>query len=129
MDVVIVVIISAVVLDLLIGDPRFFPHPVGGIAAVACWLERISQKVSRGQASVQAAAGFVTAVGVHLLVLLLSVSLVQQVQAFSDLCGALVTLPTFFLFGSPLPFFRFAAFSSNTEAGGVLITKSKERSA
>jgi hypothetical protein len=41
----------------------------------------------------------------------------------------LVTCPTFFLFGSPDPFSMPAAFLSSTDAGGVLSTNVKERSA
>lgn len=32
-------ILSAVILDRLIGDPRWFPHPVKGIGRLALWLE------------------------------------------------------------------------------------------
>ena len=44
-------ILSAVVLDLALGDPRWLPHPVRGIGCLATWLERL---VRRGDREIEA---------------------------------------------------------------------------
>lgn len=38
-------ILMAVALDLLLGDPRWLPHPVRGIAHVAVWFETIARRL------------------------------------------------------------------------------------
>lgn len=38
-------VISAVLLDALIGDPRFYPHPVRIIGAFCGWCERITRRL------------------------------------------------------------------------------------
>ncbi|MCG2660049.1 MAG: adenosylcobinamide-phosphate synthase CbiB [Kiritimatiellae bacterium] len=49
-------ILAAVVLDLLVGDPRWLPHPVRGIGRLAQWLERPMRRLIRNEK----AAGIVT---------------------------------------------------------------------
>ena len=34
-------ILAAVALDLVLGDPRWLPHPVRGIGRLAAWLESL----------------------------------------------------------------------------------------
>ena len=38
-------ILSAVALDLVLGDSRWLPHPVRGIGRLAVWLEALSRRV------------------------------------------------------------------------------------
>lgn len=40
-------VITAVALDLLLGDPRWLPHPVRFIAAMAVFMEKITRKLLR----------------------------------------------------------------------------------
>ena len=42
-------ILSAVALDLLVGDPRWLPHPVRGIGRLAQWLERPLRRLIRNE--------------------------------------------------------------------------------
>src|SRR6202008_672221 len=60
--------------------------------------------------------------------ILAAVRSLTLVLAISSTCLR-VTLPTLFLFGSAEPFSIPAARSSRIEAGGLLVTKVKERSA
>ncbi|MFW5735581.1 MAG: adenosylcobinamide-phosphate synthase CbiB [Oceanidesulfovibrio sp.] len=58
--------VLALVLDILVGDPRWLPHPVAGLGRIAFWWERFARPLTgldRG-----AAAGLAGAVGVVLLV-------------------------------------------------------------
>ncbi len=40
-------ILSAFAIDLILGDPRWLPHPVRGIGRLALWLETLSRQSSR----------------------------------------------------------------------------------
>ncbi len=54
-------ILCAVGLDLLLGDPRWLPHPVRGVAWLAARLERLTRRLFGGTR----VAGVVTAFGVY----------------------------------------------------------------
>ncbi len=43
------ILIAAVLLDLLVGDPRRLPHPVVGIGRMITWLERILRRLVRNE--------------------------------------------------------------------------------
>ena len=38
-------ILIAVALDLLLGDPRWLPHPVRGIGRLAAWAETLARRL------------------------------------------------------------------------------------
>lgn len=40
-------LLAAVILDVLLGDPRWFPHPVKGIGRLCAWSERITRAIFR----------------------------------------------------------------------------------
>ena len=54
-------ILAAVAMDLLLGDPRWLPHPVRGIAWLAGRLEGLTRRACPGSPGGQKAAGVVTA--------------------------------------------------------------------
>ena len=54
-------ILAAVALDLALGDPRWLPHPVRGMAFFAQRLERLTRRVSPDGPAGQKLAGVVTA--------------------------------------------------------------------
>jgi len=63
-------ILAAVALDLALGDPRWLPHPVRGIAWLAGRLERLTRGAIRGKSPSPSAvaerlAGIVTALAVY----------------------------------------------------------------
>lgn len=57
-------ILLAVALDLVLGDPRWLPHPVRGIGRMALWLEALSRRVL-GSTRL---AGLIAAFSVYLIV-------------------------------------------------------------
>ena len=69
-------ILSAVAIDLVLGDPRWLPHPVRGIGRLALWLEGLSRsavaRVSRLSDSTQARClrygGLLTALATYTVV-------------------------------------------------------------
>lgn len=76
-------IIAAVALDLLVGDPRWLPHPVRGIGRLAQWLERPMRHLIRSQK----AAGIVTV----LLVILTAVAGAWGAIYIAGLCHPLAS--------------------------------------
>ena len=58
-------ILAAFVLDLLLGDPRWLPHPVRGIAFVARMLERVTRRVFTAGPAGEKFAGILTALGTY----------------------------------------------------------------
>jgi len=61
----------AVLLDFLLGDPRWLPHPVGGIAKLCAWLETLTRRRFADARE----AGFVTTTAVVATMALLTLAL------------------------------------------------------
>jgi len=57
-------ILSAVAIDLAVGDPRWLPHPVRGIGRLALWLEKSSRRVLGATRT----AGLVAALATYMVV-------------------------------------------------------------
>ena len=57
-------ILTAVAIDLVVGDPRWLPHPVRGIGWLAGWLEALSRRML----GATRLAGLLAALGTYLLV-------------------------------------------------------------
>ncbi|MFA5042995.1 MAG: adenosylcobinamide-phosphate synthase CbiB [Kiritimatiellia bacterium] len=74
-------IIAAVALDLLLGDPRWLPHPARGIGRLAQWLEQSTRHLIRSQR----AAGIVTV----LLVIVTAVASAWGAIYLAGLCHPL----------------------------------------
>ena len=51
-------LLTAILLDALLGDPRWYPHPVRGIGRVCSW----SEAVTRSLTSNLYLAGFITVI-------------------------------------------------------------------
>ncbi len=66
-------IVIAVGLDLLVGDPRWFPHPVKFIGQMALWLESRSRALIKWETL----AGVITTIGVLLTICLVSIALLR----------------------------------------------------
>ena len=77
------VIIAAVGLDWLLGDPRWFPHPVKGIARLAQGLERHTRRLLPPRL-----AGIGTTVGVLSVLLVLAFGSVAALQGVAPRLGA-----------------------------------------
>ena len=44
----VILLLSALLLDLCVGDPRYFPHPVNGIGRIALFCEKLWRKIFFG---------------------------------------------------------------------------------
>jgi len=60
-------ILAAFVLDLLLGDPRWLPHPVRGIWLLARAMERLTRGVFPASPSGEKLAGIVTALATYVI--------------------------------------------------------------
>jgi adenosylcobinamide-phosphate synthase len=76
--------LSAVVLDLLLGDPAWLPHPVRGIGRLITWSERITRTVFSNVYLSGAATVFIVLIGTGAGVLLI----LQAATAISPILGA-----------------------------------------
>jgi len=84
-DLAWLVIPAAVALDLLLGDPQGWPHPVRWMGRAIEWMEPISRKRWRNEYF----AGTVFAVGLILAAWLAAVAVVQVLTGFHPVLGAL----------------------------------------
>ncbi|MGO8746380.1 MAG: adenosylcobinamide-phosphate synthase CbiB [Thermoguttaceae bacterium] len=81
-------ILFAVALDLVLGDPRWLPHPVRGIGRLALWLERGSRRAFGSTRF----AGLVTAFATYALVGGLTWGLIRAAATLSPLAGDLISI-------------------------------------
>jgi len=76
----------AIGLDIVLGDPRSWPHPVKGIAWYASFLE----KTLRPQFTHAKVAGYITAIAVYLLTVVVSLALWIVARHIHPLIGCIV---------------------------------------
>ncbi|MFH0782448.1 MAG: adenosylcobinamide-phosphate synthase CbiB [Pseudomonadota bacterium] len=76
--------LSAVVLDLLLGDPAWLPHPVRGIGRLITWSERITRAVFSNVYLAGAVTVFIVLIGTGTGVLLI----LQAATTLSPILGA-----------------------------------------
>jgi adenosylcobinamide-phosphate synthase len=81
-------ILMAVALDLLLGDPRWLPHPVCGIGRVALWFEALSRRLL-GATRI---AGLLAAIATYTLVGALAWGAIRLATAADPLAGDLVSI-------------------------------------
>ncbi len=79
---------AAFALDLLLGDPRWFPHPVKLIASLAIWLERGARSCFKNER----VGGAVTALMVILTTGAFALLLVVGAGAVSDVAAEVVSV-------------------------------------
>jgi adenosylcobinamide-phosphate synthase len=79
---------AAGVLDVLFGDPRWLPHPVQLIAALAVRFEKRYRKVFRSERT----AGVATWVSAMAVVSLVLVAVLKVMYSFAPLAGDLVSI-------------------------------------
>lgn len=84
-------LLAAAGLDAVAGDPRWFPHPVRGIGIVIGWCDNNIRKISR-HPSVLRAAGIVLALGLPLLVLVLSREMIVMADGIGRWIGSLASI-------------------------------------
>lgn len=81
---VVFVLLLAYIVDLLIGDPRFLPHPVIGIARLATLFEKIFRRMFRSNLFI---AGGVTVLLTLGLTVLVTVTILKTVFLISLVAG------------------------------------------
>ncbi len=84
-------LLAAAGLDAVAGDPRWFPHPVRGIGIIIRWCDNNIRKVSRHPAVLRA-AGIVLALGLPLLVFVLSYEVMVMADEIVWWLGSLVSI-------------------------------------
>jgi len=75
-------ILIAVAADLVLGDPRWLPHPVGGVAWVAQRLETVTRRTMSDRA-----AGFITAFLTYGIVGAVAIAVIWLADAVHPLAG------------------------------------------
>ncbi|MFC1856243.1 cobalamin biosynthesis protein, partial [Thermodesulfobacteriota bacterium] len=86
-------IASAIVLDLLLGDPRWFPHPVRLIGCLALIVEKITRKIIK----YEYVSGIVTVLLVIVTVWVVTCALIMSTASISQTAArALVVLIIYF---------------------------------
>jgi adenosylcobinamide-phosphate synthase len=84
-----VILLAAVTLDLILGDPRWLPHPVIGIGRLITTMERLLRRLFRNERL----GGILLLIGVVGVTSLLSLLLLHGVHAVSPyLAGALAAI-------------------------------------
>jgi adenosylcobinamide-phosphate synthase len=86
------IITIAYVLDLIFGDPRWFPHPVKGIG----WLIKESERFLRGQVKNERIAGIILGVFIISIVWGTSFIIIHQANNFNPYLGAGISI--FFIY-------------------------------
>lgn len=81
-------LLSAVMLDALIGDPRFYPHPVRIIGVFCSWCERLSRAIFTNLYL----AGLFTVIFVLIVTALAVASLVIAASHLSPIFGLVVAV-------------------------------------
>lgn len=81
-------ILSAVALDLLLGDPRWLPHPVRGIGRLAVWFEAVARALFGSTRT----AGVLAALGVYLVTGGIAWGAIQLAAAASPWAGDVVSI-------------------------------------
>src|SRR3989338_5388880 len=84
----------AYILDLIMGDPAWLPHPVKGIGWLAGRVEPVFRKTFKNQRI----AGFVYAIFIIGIVWALAFIMIRQAAHFNKYLGALLSI--FFIYAS-----------------------------
>lgn len=90
----IVIIFGAVVLDLIIGDPRWLPHPVAGIGKLISFLDR---RLNAGSDRMKKIKGIMLTTGVVLFVFTVTavvVYMMYQIHMLAGLAAEMVLVST-----------------------------------
>ena len=84
-------LVLAAGLDLLIGDPRWLPHPVRAMGLVIAWYDNRVRGICRSPIALRF-AGFVLALGLPTVVYVLVCWMVVEAGAVADWLGTVVTI-------------------------------------
>lgn len=84
-------LLLACLLDLLAGDPRWFPHPVRLMGAAAAWYERGARAVVQGPTA-ERAAGMVLALGLPLLAYAVGWAAIESARQVHQVAGSAVAV-------------------------------------
>jgi adenosylcobinamide-phosphate synthase len=84
-------LVLAAGLDLLIGDPRWLPHPVRAMGQVIAWYDNRVRGICRSPIALRF-AGFVLALGLPTVVYVLVCWMVVEAGAVADWLGTVVTI-------------------------------------
>lgn len=84
-------LLLAACLDALIGDPRWFPHPVRGMGAVIAWCDEYVRGACQSPASLRL-AGIGLAVGLPGAVFIIGYSAIGAASGLSPWCGTVVSI-------------------------------------
>jgi adenosylcobinamide-phosphate synthase len=79
-------LVLAAALDVMLGDPRWLPHPVRGMGAVIAWFDERIRNVCRTEQALQL-AGIGLAIGLPSAVYAAATFVMTQAEAFSPLLG------------------------------------------
>ncbi len=80
------IILSALLLDFLAGDPRWLPHPVRGIGLIASTLESITRAIFGSSLRI---AGIITAVSVIGICGMFSWTLIKLLNEINQIAGSI----------------------------------------
>ena len=86
-----IALISAYVLDLLLGDPQWFPHPVRLIGRLISWLESFLRRVGSSPAWLKV-SGMLLAAMVCSTVFLVTFALIREFENISLIAGWVVSV-------------------------------------
>ncbi len=88
MSLSLIILLTGVLLDLILGDPQGWPHPVRGIG----WLVRYAERLSRRAIRNPRRAGIVTALGVILVSGVLTLLLVRCAGMLHPVAGTIASV-------------------------------------
>ncbi len=84
-------LVLAAGLDLIIGDPRWLPHPVRAMGQVIAWCDDHVRKICRSPLALRL-AGLILALGLPTVVYLLVRWMVVEAEAVAEWLGLVVTI-------------------------------------
>ena len=84
-------LLCAACVDLLIGDPRWLPHPVRAMGGLIAWCEHAVRRICRSPHSLRV-AGIGLAVGLPLLVYAVGRWAIEEAGSMDDWLGLVVTI-------------------------------------
>lgn len=84
-------LLAAATLDAVVGDPRWFPHPVRGMGIAIAWCDNNIRKISRHPTTLRA-GGIALALALPLLVFILSREAIVIADRLTWWFGSLVTI-------------------------------------
>ncbi|PIE73566.1 MAG: cobalamin biosynthesis protein CobD [Deltaproteobacteria bacterium] len=79
----------AIILDLLVGDPRWFPHPIRGIGALCQWFERLARK-TLGDGRGAGVLAFVGVLGVTVVMVFATCSFLHKYTPWLEIVMAVL---------------------------------------